>query len=230
MTMAVKSIGSLFFFFLAVISLYGQQQQQGWNLDDHVLIKMSQQSIFQEVTTYEGTPYLNEEFMNGDVFINNGRYKNVLLRYNIYKDFIEFKKDSRVYALDPSKKIQKVVFGENIFVVEELVFRGKKTLAYLQRLDSGKAELMKRSLVSYREPQPPKPIETQGKPARFSPLPDTFFFRVAGGELHEIESLKKLIEAFPDKHDELNAFAGKEKISIRKEDELIQLIRYYNTL
>jgi hypothetical protein len=53
---------------------------------------------------------------------------------------------------------------------------------------------------------------------------------VASGELYEIESLKKLIEAFPDKHDELNAFASKEKISIRKEDELIQLIQYYNKL
>lgn len=204
--------------------------QQGRNLDDHVLIKMSQQSVFQEVNDYEGSPYLNDDFLLGDVFINDGRYQNVLLRYNIYKDYIEFKKDSRSYILDPNKKVQKITIGSNVFVVEEFPFRSQKKLGYLMLLDSGKASLMMKHIVSYREPQPPKPIETEGKPARYSELPDVFYFKVGNEEIKEIESLKKMIEGFPDKHDQLNEFAKKEKISVRKKDELIKLIQYYNSL
>ena len=204
--------------------------QQGRNLDDHVLIKMSQQSVFQEVTDYEGSPYLNDDFISGDVFINDGRYQNVLLRYNIYKDYMEFKKDSRTYVLDPNKKIQKITIGSDVFIVGDFSYRSQKKVGYLMLLDSGKASLMMKHIVSYREPQPPKPIETEGKPARYSELPDIFYFRIGNGEIKEIESLRKMVEEFPDKQSELNEFIKNEKISVRKKDEMIKLIRYYNSL
>jgi hypothetical protein len=97
-------------------------------------------------------------------------------------------------------------------------------------LDSGKVSLMMKHVVSYREPQPPKPIETQGTPARHSELPDIFYFKIGNGEIKEIENLKKMVEEFPDKQNELNEFIKKEKISVRKRDEMINLIRYYNSL
>jgi hypothetical protein len=39
-----------------------------------------------------------------------------------------------------------------------------------------------------------------------------------------------MIAAFPDKQTELTEFAKKEKISPKKEDEMIKLVRYYNSL
>jgi hypothetical protein len=39
-----------------------------------------------------------------------------------------------------------------------------------------------------------------------------------------------MIVSFPDKREELQAFASREKISARKQDELVRLVRYYNSL
>jgi hypothetical protein len=45
-----------------------------------------------------------------------------------------------------------------------------------------------------------------------------------------VGNLKEMIASFPDKQEELKQFAKKEKISPKKEDELLKLIRYYNSL
>ena len=39
-----------------------------------------------------------------------------------------------------------------------------------------------------------------------------------------------MIASFPDKQEEVKQFAKKEKISPKKEEELVKLVRYYNSL
>ncbi|HEX5169021.1 MAG TPA: hypothetical protein VFW11_07590 [Cyclobacteriaceae bacterium] len=229
--MLVNARIPLIIFSLCIFELAGAQQQQGMNLNDHVLIKMSQQSVFQDAPgNYDGSPYLMDEFVQGEVFINDGNFKGIPLRYNVYKDYVEFKKDNQVYILDPSAKIRRIVMGANILVVKEYPFHGNNKIGFLSMIDSGKATLFSRHVVTYREAQPPKPIETTGKSPRYTEMPDVFYFRIGEGPLKEIESMKKMLEAFPDEAVQLKTFANKEKISVRKKDELVRFFQYYNSL
>lgn len=63
----------------------------------------------------------------------------------------------------------------------------------------------------------------------YSKQKDAYFFKIGNGQLNEITSPKRMVESFPDKQDELEQFVRKEKIS-RNEDDLIKMIRYYNSL
>ena len=46
----------------------------------------------------------------------------------------------------------------------------------------------------------------------------------------KIDNLKKMIEGFPDKKNELSQFAKSEKINTKDEEDLKKLIKYYNSL
>jgi hypothetical protein len=177
----------------------------------------------------KGTPYLDEAYVSGTIlFANNSRTAPV--RYNAHKDLIEFQVDGQARVLDPSGTIKRVNFGEATFVVEKYKDDGITRYGYFNLLDSGKVTLFSRKSVKYSPPLKGRALDGGDQPAEYRRAPDEFFFKVAGGELTEVKSIKSMIAAFPDKQDELSAFAKKEKISPRKEDEMVKLIQYYNSL
>lgn len=227
--MKLKFCSILTLAFLCItISVFAQQ---GRNLDDHVLIKMSQQSIYQPVPEkYEGSPYMNEEFVEGDVYVNEGKYNALPLRYNIFKDYVEFKKGGQIYILDASLKINKISIGSDTLVVHKYIGgRAKEVLGYFKLLENGKATLLVKQVVKYREAQPPKALETEGKLAKYSVYPDMFYLKFNDGELIEVNNVKKLPSSFPDQQDKVEAFLKENKIS-RNEEDLKKLISYYNAL
>ena len=57
-----------------------------------------------------------------------------------------------------------------------------------------------------------------------------YFLQVGDGELKQVDNIKEIIAALPDKQDELTQYAKKEKISAKKEKDIIQFVKYYNSL
>jgi hypothetical protein len=67
-------------------------------------------------------------------------------------------------------------------------------------------------------------------PAEFKRTADDFYYKIGEGDLQELSNIKSMIASFPDKQEELSAFVKKEKISPKKENEVIKLVQYYNSL
>lgn len=212
------------------VTSYRDAGRTGLNVTDQMLLLDSRKVLYGEGATLEtkGTPYLTETFDSANVYTMKGVFTDVPMRYNIYEDFLEFKSKDVTYILDPALNIKKVDFGDSKFVVEKTEAGGKMKLGFFELLDSGKVTLLAKKKVSYREPQPDKAME-EPKPGRYTRKDDEYFFRIEKGQLIEINSIKKMIEYFPDRQNELKEFAEKEKISRNKED-LIRLVRYYNSL
>lgn len=177
----------------------------------------------------KGTPYLNEAYVDGTILFANNK-REAPIRYNAHKDLIEFTVGGQARVLDPGSTIKRVNFGESTFVVEKYKNDGVTRYGYFTMLDSGKAVLYSKKSVRFLPAMKGRAIDGTDQPAEYKRLPDDFYFKVGGGELTEVKSIKAMIAAFPDKQDELKAFAKEEKISPRKEDELIKLIQYYNSL
>jgi len=180
--------------------------------------------------TVKGTPYLDESYIDGTIiFATNTR--TAPLRYNAHKDLFEFKIDGQSRVLDPSTTIKKVNFGEATFVVEKYVNdKGIPKYGYFALLDSGKVNLFSKKSVKFTPGLKGRALDGGDQPAEFRRAPDEFYFKIGGGDLVEIKSIKAMIAAFPDKQDELSTFAKKEKISPRDEEELVKLVKYYNSL
>jgi hypothetical protein len=151
-------------------------------------------------------------------------------RYNIFQDLMEYQQNGKALVLDPTKKIKKVKIGDEIFVVEKYSLEGKSKYGFLTMIDTGKMTLLAKKMVKYQEPLKGKALDGGDLPAKFSRLSDTYFYRFGNGELKEVGNLKEVIASLPDKQEEVKQFAKQEKISPKKKDELLKLVRYYNSL
>lgn len=178
----------------------------------------------------EGTPYLNEQFVEGEIVFGEANRTKVPVRYNIFQDLMEYQQNGKALALDPSNKIKKVKMGDEVFIVDKYRLEGKSKYGFLNLLDTGKMTLVSKKIVRYQEPLKERALDGGDLPAKFSRLSDAFFYRIGDGELKEVGNLKELIASLPDRQEEIRQFAKKEKISPKKQDELIKLVRYYNSL
>jgi len=187
----------------------------------------AQQASAQKI---EGTPYLSEKYVDGEIFFGTTGRSTVPLRYNVFQDLMEYQQNGKALVLDPSPKIKSVRLGESTYVVDKFEFEGKTKFGFLNLLDSGKVTLLAKKVVKYQEPLKGRALDGGDLPAKFSRSSDAYFYRIGGGELQEVNNIKDMIATFPDKQEELKQFAKKEKISPKKEEELLKLVRYYNSL
>lgn len=202
----------------------------GLNVTDHMLQLDTRRFLYgSDGQKIEGSPYLNETFVPGEVVSSKGKFTGIDLRYNLYSENMEFRQRDVVYALTPRPEIKRINFGNYSFVISDYELKGQKKTGYFVLLDSGKVTLLAKKRVSFREAQPPKAIETMGKPAKYINEQDDYYYRIGDGRALEVNNVSKLIESLPDKQEEMKAFAKKEKIS-KNERELIELIKYYNSL
>jgi hypothetical protein len=177
----------------------------------------------------KGSPFLDDNFVQGEVYVGSKRTA-VPVRYNIFQDWIEYQQAGQTLVLEPSKTIQKVRIGDKTLVCEKLDFNGKSKYGYLTLVDTGKVTLLSKKVVKYIPVRKQGALDGSDEPAKYDRGPDVYFYRIGEGPLQEIDNLKSLIASFPDKQEEMKQYAKKEKISVKKEGELIQLMRYYSTL
>lgn len=207
------------------------QATTGKNIDDHLLIKDAEKNLgLEDEIEVIGTPYLDETFAAGEVVFDQGMRKAVPLRYNIYKDWIEFQQNNQTYILDPDVRIKEVTFGDNTFVVEPYPGKGKTRLGYFKLLDSGRVTLLSKQAVLYKEYQQAQALQSSSSPPKYTRSSDQFFFKVGSGEPEKVDNIKNMIAKFPDKQSLLTDYAKKEKLSARKEEDLRRLFAYYYSL
>lgn len=179
--------------------------------------------------TIAGSPYVDDSYVDGTIHFAN-RHQKVPVRYNAFQDLIEYQQNGQRLVLDANPAIRKVDMGQSVIVVQKFEYKGKPKVGYLTVIDSGKATLFAKQTVIYLDAKKGGNLDGSDQPAQYKRNPDIFYFRIGDGTVEEVGNLKSLIAAFPDKQDELTAYAKKEKISVKKQKELEQLFRYYNSL
>lgn len=182
-----------------------------------------------EESDIEGSPYMNNDFINGNVFMNSKeQYVDVLLRYNIYNDQIEFKSGENIQSLSPPELIDKIELNGEIYeyIPYSLGKRIKK--GFFIRLTEGKAQLYKRAEIQFKKAENAGAYK-EAEPAKFIRKPDSFYVKIEEAQGQKVLKRKNLPELFPDKQAELTAFIKKNKVKINEED-LLKLVEYYNSL
>lgn len=177
-----------------------------------------------------GSPYLNPEYVLGIVTTKEGvHYKDIPLRYNCFNDVLEFKKDDKAYDLLPKDKAATAEFGGSTFRYLTYEPGNESNKAYFQVLEEGKAKLYARYRVNFYEREEAKGF-ADAKPARFDDLLQTYWVSSGTAPLKKILNKGQLLVALSDKKSEIESFITKQKLSIKKVDDLKKIIRYYNTL
>jgi hypothetical protein len=182
------------------------------------------------VDEIDGTPYLDYEFKVGTVLTADSiSYKDIPLRYNCFNDALEFKKEKTSYDLQPKTKIKRAEFGGQVFTYRDFESDSGNDKSFFAILAEGKATLYARFNVKFYEPEPLKGF-ADAKPARFGDLTETYYVSIKNAPARKILSNKKLIEVLGDKQKEVETFISKQKLSIKKVNDLKKIIAYYNSL
>ncbi len=177
----------------------------------------------------KGSPYLDEKFVDGEIHYASKVHK-VPVRYNAFQDVIEFKQAGQNLVLDASESIKKIHFGSTTMIPLKYSDDGKSKFGYFEVLDSGKVTLFSKKKITFTKAKKGGALDGSDQPAEYKRALDSFYYKTSDGALQEVGSIKSMIASLSDKQEELTLFARKEKISPRKEKEIVQFVKYYNSL
>lgn len=183
------------------------------------------------IADIKGSPYLDSEYKVGTVLTTDDvLYKDVPLRYNCYDGVMEFKKDNTSYELKPEEKMKKVEFGGQVFEYKNYESdKGGIEKSFFEVLTEGNASLCVRFTVKFYEAEPLQGF-ADPKPARFDDFSETYYISIKNLPAKKISNNKKFTEIFAEKKKDMDSFISKQKLSLKKVDDLKKIVAYYNSL
>lgn len=169
--------------------------------------------------------YLSKTFDAAKV---NDLNEIVYLKYNLYKDEMEFTKNGKAYYMN-KKEDTKIHFTNKNITYKTYPY--KNNLGYYVVHNSGKIELLTKQVVSYIPPKPAASSYQKDKPADFKRESDTHYIKFEDNSIVEIPTKKKsFLKIFKDKSDTVKKYTKENKINIKKVENLKKLVVYLNTL
>jgi len=172
----------------------------------------------------EGTPYYNSDFVKGTIYLNDGNYAQLLIRFDLFQDEMEFKKDEKILWL-MKKDIKSIAYGnEKIWVMPN--FDDGSKLSYYFVSDSGKNMLYVKKKVAFYEMVPPKGY-ADAIPDRFDRDKDEFYIQLEGSSPQKIKTRKALLAMLSGNNAALD-FMKKEKMRADNFEDLKKLIAFLN--
>ena len=195
-------------------------------------VKFSKRLTFEHQKSYstiEGTPYLSENFKPGEVYTKDSILYKAPLRYNIYADEIEFKIDDIIYWIAVPQNIVHVKIDESVFIYIHTGEKKNKKGSYYELLVGGKCKLLLKRNIAFFEAEAVKAY-VEAKPAQFREMNDTYFLQFNNGIPQVITNMKSVKNTLSEKSSDISKYIKKDKISIKKKDDLIKLVRYCNSL
>ncbi|MDX8340080.1 hypothetical protein SLH46_12840 [Draconibacterium sp. IB214405] len=179
----------------------------------------------------EGTPFLNDEFIEGTIYTyQKVQFNDIPLRYNIYNDELEFQTpDKQILALTTPEIVEKAVIGENSCSYIPYQSGKKMKNGFFIVLAEGDVNLYSRPIVLFQKAKEAAAYK-EPEPAKFVERPNEYYLRVGMDAAEKIESKKDLVNFFSDHQEEIEAFIKNNKVKMGKEETLISLTKYYNSL
>lgn len=219
---------SIFIYFIFCNSAYSQIVMSEVNdliFETNLRSQLSEDDSFKEV---KGTPCLNKEFIEGQIVLKGDTAFNLPLRYNIYKDVLEYRVKDKTYIVGNPEAIKEVVIGDNKLIY--LTIKNTNDFnGYYELLCEGKCILLSRKQVRLNEKKLSNGIVPE-KPAEFIRLDDKYFIINSSSIPVLVNNKKTLLKCLDDKSSEIEFFLKKNKLSVKKTEDLKSLIEYYNSL
>lgn len=196
-----------------------------WRNLDHLKSLEAEESV-----NYKGSPYLFES-ENAVLTINDNQLiEGLTLRYNVYNDRMEIKKDELFYNVPREKFIKSIMLDQHLFKLQVYQAGNKKKTAYLEVLvEDSLCSLFLKYNVNLNEAEEPKPYQ-EAKLAEFKKAQPDLFVSFNRDILKQIDNKKEFLELAPEHKNQLTNFIKKNKTKFKKPESVKQLVEYYNTL
>lgn len=220
----MKSTTYLIVFFLLFSGLtYAQNVYQ---LQDPVSAKNFNPEKYSGI---RGTPFLVDKWIKGSVSISRGVYQNLELKYNVYDNALFFNKN------DESFEFQEEVISFTLMPKEDpathMVYkrgisgadlRGNEFVQVLLEAETGLYKLDVKQLTEMSEINAGI-VKTFANTAKY--------YIGKNGKLKFLKLNKQeVLAALSNQQEKIQAYINEKKYSFRKDAELVDVLKYYNSL
>jgi len=181
-----------------------------------------------------GIPFLNENFTSGVLELHDGsKSEEVLLRYNISRDLFEILRNNDTLTLNRPFAVKYVYLDDKVFIFDpklredaERIFNG-----YFQLRVDGKLSfyIKRRKDLSY-DSFAQNYQGGSGTKEYYYIEKVSFVGKSTDGKAFLITSTKSLLNNLKDHKPEVKAFIKENKIKFKKEEDIVRVIEYYNSL
>lgn len=178
-----------------------------------------------------GSPYVNDEFEEGKVYVNGDVSLQNLMRYNAYNSEIEIYVGEKEYAplLKRAYIIAKI--GDRTFkMVPFITDKGLQRVGYFNPLNEGNTVLLFKPEVRLRQGKIPDTNYDRYRPPTYIDV-SSYYIKKGEAPAEKTHLSKKwVLKNLGDKKKELQEYISNNKLSLRKEKDVIAVLDYYNSL
>lgn len=192
------------------------------------------QSVFSGITSttgknlsydeIQGSPYFDKNFYKAKV---GNDYEEVPVRYNSYRDEVEFQKDGKTQVLPKDNKFSRIEIKSPkqtfVFLDTQDDING-----YFIELINGKNSLYKKVKTIFRDAVPATNSYASDKPAQFKLQDPIYYIKTENTFIKKPKNQKEVLEQFLNKKDVLTTFFKSNKIKFDKDEDLIKLVNFLN--
>ena len=187
----------------------------------------SSDGINNPYSEFKGSPFMVEDFQEGQIKLNDGKIYEGKLRYDVYADQIEFIiSDGKIYAVKNLETVKAVTIGSSGFLSLSKE-AGNSLDGIYEVLVEGDYLLIEKHLVELKDAKPAQPY-IEAKPATFFTKKSKYLILNMDGEFVEIKDKKDLLTMKTKKSDELENYVKKHKVKTSQKKDLIDFTNFLN--
>lgn len=180
----------------------------------------------------EGNPYVEKEFQKGEVvFKDSSKISGVLMRLNHNTDQIEFMEKDEILGFSKPEELARASFGNRNFTYERYNLGKKILYGYFEVLVNGYCKLLyRRESIIKREQLPPSEMSGGNYRDYFRTTEDYYLLIDSEPAKKIIKSQKSVLKTLADQETELKKYIKENGLKIKHEENLVEVINYYNKL
>jgi hypothetical protein len=217
----------LFFFLLCLQSAWSQVNPLPTN-NSYRFITMTPSTIDESVTI-EGSQYIDKTFYPS-IFTCISE-ATPPIRYNTYKEEMEFMLDGKLYYLDKNENCELTI--NNVSYKYFKNYDSKDNDGYfviLTKSKDSKYILYKKEKVKFVPAYTPGSSYGEEKPAKYAVDKSKYYFKNLDKLVEFPEKKSELLKLFPNNKEAIELFLKENKIKFSDEASLLVLINFLNTL
>ncbi|MDH7444779.1 hypothetical protein [Aquimarina sp. 2201CG14-23] len=180
----------------------------------------------------KGSPYLNEKFSLGKLYIYDSLIDNNLFRYNIYSDEIEVTENNQLYGLYKVKGMKLMLDNQTLVLKNYQENSKSKNKSYFIVLSEGKnISLYKRKKCKLTPAQKATTPNQMDRAAKFNIYEDYYIKKENDEHLYKISTKERnILKIMQDKKEIVKNYIDKHNINLKNEKKLTELFTFYNSL
>lgn len=182
----------------------------------------------------DGSPFLYDEWYRGKIISPQGLVLDgIMIKYEAYSETIIYLSGGKTFEVSDGAETF-VIYPATDGMKDSLFFRGgypavdlNTPKTFYEVLADGKLALLKthKKVTGLSQQN-----ALASNKREFILQEDLYLARKGQAPMKVTKDKDALLAHFADKKDELAAWLGKNKVNLKKEDGLVELVKYYNSL